>query len=191
MKKPGLLSLFWVVVCWPLLVAQVPTDAPATPSTEWKTKSKGGKVIVRDKSKPVRKAIEAWYTLNTDAFRAKDVKAIMALRTDDFHTLTPDGKVNSRADMEAYTRRLLGMIDHFLSLEFEIGTLEVEGDLASADVLQDTVRMQRLPDGTLHQVQARALQRETWKKTDAGWKLHKVDNIRDLGILVDGEPYKR
>ena len=66
-----------------------------------KVKVKGGKLIERDKSKPVRKAIEAWYDLNVEAFNKKDVAAIMALRTEDFHTTTPDGKLNTRADMEA------------------------------------------------------------------------------------------
>ena len=109
---------------------------------------------MRDKSKPVRKAIEDWYARNMEAFKAKDVAAIMALRTDDFHTITPDGKVNTRADMETRTRLFLDRIDHFISQDNQIGTIEVEGDLASADITQKTVRMQRFPDGTLHKVEA-------------------------------------
>lgn len=50
---------------------------------------------MRDKSKPVRRAIEDWYARNVEAFKAKDVSAVMALRTDDFHTMLPDGKVNN------------------------------------------------------------------------------------------------
>lgn len=161
------------------------------PSSEWKVKVKGGKSVERDKSKPVRKAIEEWYAHNIAAFNAKDVAAVMALRTDDFHTVTPDGKVNTRADMEAYTKRLLDRIDHFISQEFQIGTIDVQGDLASADVTQKTVRMQRLPDGTLHKVEATAVQRETWKRTAQGWKLYIVDNVRDTGVLVDDQRYKR
>jgi ketosteroid isomerase-like protein len=158
---------------------------------ERKVKIKNEKTIVRDKSKPVRKAIEDWYGRNVEAFRAKDVAAVMALRTEDFHTVTPDGKVNTRADMETYTQRFLGRIDHFISLDFQIGTIDVQGDLASADVTQDTVRMQRFPDGTLHKVQAGAVQRETWKKSAEGWKLYRVENVRDtIGVLVDDKPYK-
>jgi ketosteroid isomerase-like protein len=155
-----------------------------------KVKVKGGKLIERDKSKPVRRAIEAWYNLNIEAFNKKDVAALMALRTEDFHTTTPDGKVNTRADMEAYTKRLLDRINHFISQEFEIGTIDVQGDLASADVTQKTVRMQRLPDGTLHKVEAPVVQRETWKHTAQGWKMYTVDNIRDSRILIDDRPYQ-
>ena len=154
-----------------------------------KVKVKGGKSIERDKSKPVRKAIEACYDRNIEALNAKDVAAVKALRTDDFHTTTPDGKLNTRADMEAYTKRLLDRIDHFISQDFDIGTIEVQGDLASADVTQKTVRMQRLPDGTLHKVEARVVQRETWKHTAQGWKMYTVDNIRDSSILIDDKPF--
>jgi ketosteroid isomerase-like protein len=157
---------------------------------ESKVKSKGGNTIVRDKSKPVRKAIEDWYARNIDAFKRKDVSAVMALRTDDFHTLTPDGKVNTRANMEAYTQSFLKRIDHFISQDFQIGTIDVQGELASADVTQKTVRMQRFPDGTLHKVEANVTQRETWKRTSDGWKMYRVDNIRDGNLLVDDKPYK-
>jgi ketosteroid isomerase-like protein len=151
-------------------------------------KIKNGKFI--DKSKPVRKAIEEWYDRNIAAFNARDVAAIMSLRTDDFHTIIPEGKVNTRADMERYTERLLDRIDHFISQEFQIGTIDVQGDLATADVKQKTVRMQRLPDGTLHKVEARVVQRETWIRTIQGWKMYTVDNIRDSALFVDDQPYK-
>ena len=158
---------------------------------EVKVKTKNGKLIVRDKSKPVRKAIEAWYAQNSEAFRRKDVAAVMAIRTDDFHTVLPDGTRNTRADMQAYTVRLLGMIEQWVTLDFQIGTIDVQGELASADVTQKTVRMQRLADGQLHKVEAGAVQTETWKRTAEGWKLYRVDNIRDTGILVDGNPLRR
>jgi ketosteroid isomerase-like protein len=172
------------------LVAQSQSDRPQVAQDDLKVKVKDGKTIVRDKSKPVRKTIEDWYARNMDAFKAKNVGAIMALRTDDFHTITPDGKVNTRADMEIRTKGFLARIDHFISQDNQIGTIEVEGNLASADIKQKTVRMQRFPDGTLHKVESVAVQRETWKKTTEGWKLYRVDNIRDGGLLVDDKPYK-
>jgi ketosteroid isomerase-like protein len=160
------------------------------PQGDQKVKVKSGRLIERDKSKPVRKGIEEWYASNIEAFRAKDVAAIMALRTNDFHTITPDGKLNTRADMEAYTKRFLERIDHFISEEFQIGTIDLQGDLAIADVTQKTVRMQRLPDGSLHKVEGRVVQRETWKRTAQGWKMYSVDNIRNPSVFVDDKPYQ-
>jgi ketosteroid isomerase-like protein len=178
------------LTCPPPLVAQSQSDRSQVLQGERKVKIKDGKTITRDKSKPVRKAIADWYARNMAAFKAKDVAAIMALRADDFHTTTPDGRVNTRADMETRTRLFLDRIDHFISQDNQIGTIEVDGDLASADITQKTVRMQRFPDGTFHKVESVVVQRETWKKTAEGWKLYRVDNIRDGGLLVDDKPYK-
>jgi ketosteroid isomerase-like protein len=185
-----LISFVLALTCSPATVATSQSVQSQGLPGERKVKVKDDRTIERDKSKPVRKGIEDWYARNVAAFRAKDVAAVMVLRTDDFQTATPDGKVNTRADMEAYTQRFLGRIDHFISLDFRIGTIDVQGDLASADVTQATVRMQRLPDGTLHKVEARAVQRETWKKTADGWKLHRVENVRSEGVLVDDKPYQ-
>lgn len=186
-------SLLLLVGCALLVSYSPPSLAQSQsepPQPAHKTKVKDGKIIARDKSKPVRRAIEDWYARNTEAFRKKDVAAIMALRADDFHTITPDGKRNTRADMEAYTERFLAKIDHFISLNFDIGTIDVQDNIASADVTQKTVRMQRFPDGTVHKVEAGVVQRESWKKTDEGWKMYRVDNIQEGYLLVDDKPYK-
>jgi ketosteroid isomerase-like protein len=191
MKNPLLVvGAALALTCSAQSFAQSQSDQSQVLRGESKVKAKGGKTIVRDKSKPVRKALEDWYARNVEAFRAKDVAAIMALRTEDFHTITPDGKVNTRADMEIRTKGFLDRIDHFISQDNQIGTIEVDGDLASAEITQRTVRLQRFPDATLHKVEAGAVQRETWKKTAGGWKLYRVDNIRDAGLLVDDQPYK-
>src|SRR5262245_32673673 len=192
MKSLSLVVGFALVITYS---SQVVAQSDSTPlqvlQGDLKVKIKDGKTIVRDKSKSVRKAIEDWYARNMEAFKAKDVAAIMVLRTDDFHTITPDGKENTRADMEVRTKGFLDRIDHFISQDNQIGTIELEGDLASADVTQKTVRMQRFPDGTLHKVEAGAVQRETWRKTAEGWKLYRVDNIRDSGVLVDDKTVQR
>ena len=182
----------FLTVCSAIASAAGSQNGPSqTPAIERKTKIKGNRFIDRDKSKPVRKGIEDWYARNIAAFNAKDTAAVMSLRTGDFHTITPDGKLNTRAEMEARTKLFLDRIDHFISQEFLIDTIDVQGDFASADVTQKTIRMQRLPDGTLHKVEASVVQRETWKRTADGWKLYRVDNIRDSGILVDDKPYKQ
>ena len=80
------------LTCSTQLFAQTQGAQSQVLTDETKVKAKGGRTIVRDKSKPVRKAIEDWYARNVEAFKAKNVAAIMALRTDDFHTVTPDGR---------------------------------------------------------------------------------------------------
>ena len=136
----------------------------------------------------VRREIELWYDENNRAFRAEDVNAIMALRTQDFHTVTPEGRVQDRAAMEQYTVGFLNGIERWISLSFDIDSLELSGDLARAVVRQHLVRMALRPDGLVHHVETWATQNETWRRTADGWKLYRVDEVRDLRRLVDGQP---
>ena len=136
----------------------------------------------------VRREIETWYEENKRAFHAKDVGAIMALRTEDFHTVGPDGTTSDRAAMEFRTQGLLNGIERWITMEFEIDSLTVSGDLATAVVHQHLVRMALRPDNQVHHVETWATQNETWRRTAGGWKLYRVDNVRDQRRLVDGQP---
>ena len=136
----------------------------------------------------VRREIEAWYDENQRAFLAEDLDAIMALWTEDFHTVGPDGTTNSRADMELRTQGLLNGIERWIAMEFQLDSLAVSADLATAVVHQHLVRMALRPDNQVHHVETWATQNETWRRTAEGWKLYRVDHVRDQRRLVDGKP---
>jgi ketosteroid isomerase-like protein len=136
----------------------------------------------------VRREIEAWYDENKRAFLAEDLAAIMALRTEDFHAVAPDGDVRDRAAMELYTEGILNGIERWIAMEFELDSLSVSGDLARAVVDQHLVRMALRPDGEVHHVETWVTQAETWRRTPEGWKLYRVDGLRDQRRLVDGKP---
>jgi hypothetical protein len=136
-----------------------------------------------------RREIEARYAENSAAFMAKDTAAIYRLRAADFHTETPDGRTHSFADMRAYTRRLLGMIERFDTVTFRVDSLTLRGDTAVAIAYQRTDRLQHLP-GTppdeRHRVTATVIQREQWVRGESGWLLWRVDQVNDQGLWIDG-----
>lgn len=80
-RIPALLALILAVAC------ATPTAAPAEST--------------------VRAELEQAYARNRAAMLAKDVSAAMALRTEDFHSITPDGSTHDRAAMEGYIRNSL------------------------------------------------------------------------------------
>ena len=73
------------------------------------------------------------------------------------------------------------------ALTFEIDSLEIVGNEARAIVRQHLDRMALRPDGKVHHVETWATQREIWLRTPAGWKLRRVDGVRDQRRLVDGK----
>jgi ketosteroid isomerase-like protein len=135
----------------------------------------------------IRQQLERQYELNRQAFLREDLDAIMALRTEDFHTVGPDNQSRDRAAMREYTEGLLNGIDRWNELTFEIDSLEVVGNEARAIVRQHLDRMALRPDGKVHHVETWATQREIWRRTPDGWKLRRVDGVRDRRRLVDGK----
>lgn len=135
----------------------------------------------------VRQQLERQYELNREAFLKEDIDAIMALRTDDFHTVGPDNQTRDRAAMREYTEGLLNGIERWNALTLKIDSLEIVGDEARAIVRQHLDRMALRPDGKVHHVETWATQREIWLRTPVGWKLRRVDSVRDRRRLVDGK----
>jgi hypothetical protein len=128
------------------------------------------------------------YRENEAGFYARDPDRVMRLRHPDFHTITPDGRVSNRAQMYERTRGFIGRIERFDSLSETITALTLAGDTALAVVDQRTVRQQRFPDGTLHEIRTSVVQRESWIRTGQGWLMWRVDQIQPGQTLVDGKP---
>lgn len=135
-----------------------------------------------------RRGIMEGYRRNRAAFLAKDVKAVMALRTDDFHAIGPDGKLLDRAAMEAYTSGFVNGIERWIENSFDIESLTLDSLEADAIRRHHLVRMQLRSDDKVHHVETWVTQRERWRLTPDGWKLAKVDDVRDQKRLVDGKP---
>lgn len=136
----------------------------------------------------VRRELQQRYDENRRALLAKDLGAVMALRTEDFHAVTPDSALHDRSEMVQFTRALLEGIDRWIALTFDIDSLEISGDLVRAVVRQHAIRMARRSDGRSHHVETWVTQREIWRRTSDGWKLYRVDSIRDQRRLIDGQP---
>jgi hypothetical protein len=151
-----------------------------------KSKVKDEKIVVRDKSKPVRRELEKQYAKLSEAVSNKDLAAFLALRTSDFSTRDFNGQPHTTEQMTVRTRLLLERIQPPIKSKFEIETIDLRGDAAVATVRQEFSRMQ-LVAGQLRKVETSVTQDETWVMTNEGWKLKFVDNERDLLRFIDGK----
>jgi ketosteroid isomerase-like protein len=135
-----------------------------------------------------RKELEVVYRQNTRAYEKWDLEAIMALRTRDFHSITPDGKIQDRAAMETYIQGILNGVKKWNLLTFSIDSLRVAGDTAFAIVSQHLDRMALRPDNAVHHVETWVTQRETWIRTGGKWLMWRVDQLRNQRRMIDGRP---
>jgi hypothetical protein len=136
----------------------------------------------------VRTALESAYARNRKALLARDPAAVLALRTADFSVVTPDGATHEAGEMADFTRNLLANVELWEALSFDIGAIERHGDEAAAEVRQHSARLMRRPGSRIEKVENWVTQRETWVSTSDGWKMRRVDNIRDQRVLIDGVP---
>ncbi len=157
-----------------------------TQDNQFKVKVKYDRVIVRDKSKPVRRALEEQYAKIAEANKNKDLTAELALRTPDFSAQFPNGEIKNSEQMAGYSTALFSQIQSPIVVTNTIESLDVHGDKAVAVVHQVFSRMQ-VKAGKLRKIETEARQRETWVLTSDGWRLKFVDDVHPGAWYVDGK----
>ncbi|HYN25400.1 MAG TPA: nuclear transport factor 2 family protein [Pyrinomonadaceae bacterium] len=157
-----------------------------TQGKDHKFKAKGDRVVLRDKSKPVRRALEEQYAKIAEATRKKDLVALLALRTPDFTVKTASGETWTYMQSADYVKRGFEQVLSIVSLSFTIEMINVSGNEAAAIIHQQWSRMQMMK-GKLRRVDTSAVQRETWINTPEGWRLKLIDDVQPGAWLVDGK----
>jgi tetratricopeptide (TPR) repeat protein len=142
--------------------------------------------VVSDRSHPVWKAIDAQYARLAEAMRKKDVDALLALYTPDFHAVTPTGEVWTRERSLAYQRNGIAQVKETTHISNTILRLTICGDEATATVLQQWYRTQ-LMAGKSRRVETNAVQDEKWVKTPDGWKRGDIFEVKNGAAFVDGK----
>jgi hypothetical protein len=136
----------------------------------------------------VRKELEAQYQRLAEAHDRKDLKAIVGMKTADFHAIFPDGRVGDSKVMEEYSKQFLQNNEPPYNVRVTIQKLTVSENklIAVAEVFQEATRYRELA-GQRRKVDTSVQQRETWAKTTEGWKLKSVDDVHDQKRFVDGK----
>ena len=180
MRRSIFLLIAAVVLLAPRFIKIAQSQSQSTESV--KIKVKDNRIVVADKSKPVRRALEEQYAKIAEAQRNEDIDALRATRTPDFTVDLPNGQ---RWDLETslnYSRAGFQQVERNINLSNTIDSLDVNGDTAVAVVHQRWSRMQ-VKAGQLRRVDTEAIQTETWVNTKEGWRL-KAYRQRETGRLV-------
>ncbi len=158
----------------------------STACAQTQIKIKGDVLVVKDKSKPVRRALEQQYAIIMQANIDKDFTALLATRTPDFSVKTAGGETWNYDQSANYSRRAFEQVQSTILLTNEIGTIELNGSEAAAEIHQHWVRLQ-MKGGKLRRIDTSTIQRETWINTPAGWRMKMIDDIHPGAWFVDGQ----
>ena len=185
MEKPLLLITLVLTLASSTAFAQ-DSQLQITQYEDYKIKVKGDRIVVRDKSKPVRRALEAQYAKIAEGQKNKDIDALRSLRKSDFSVKMPSGETWDLETSLNYSKRGFEQVQSIISISNTIETLTVSGDEAVAVVQQQWSRMQTMK-GKLRRVETSAIQTETWVNTADGWKLKHISDIKPGAWIVDGK----
>jgi Ni/Co efflux regulator RcnB len=185
MRKILLLIVLALTLASSVALAQ-DSQLQITQDKQYKVKVKGDRTVVRDKSKPVRRALEAQYAKIAEAQKNKDIDALRSLRTSDFSVKMPNGETWDLETSLNYSKRGFVQVQSIISISNTIETLTVTGDEAVAVVHQQWSRMQTMK-GKLRRVETSAIQTETWVNTPDDWKLKHIGDIKPGAWIVDGK----
>lgn len=167
-----------VVTASSLATAQGVT-APTSPCTE---------TVVRDTTSSVWREIWAQYGRIDKSVREKDTATLRSLMAPDLHAVLPSGEVWSHDRVVAYALNGLMSVHGTRHHSNSILNLTACDGHATATVLQQWYRTQRLGgSGPLYRLETNAVQDERWTRYPDGWKRAKVENVRSGAVFVDGK----
>jgi tetratricopeptide (TPR) repeat protein len=168
-----------------LALCSIPSNVPAQNTTDNRN-AKCEATLVRDKSHPVRKALDAVYARIAEAVRKKELDVLVAFYSPDFQVKVPTGEAWNLEQTVGYLRNGFAQVKETIHTSNTILRLAVCGDQATATVLQQWYRTQWVT-GKLRRVETNAVQDEHWVKTPDGWKREGIDEIRDGAAFLEGK----
>ena len=136
----------------------------------------------------VKNILNSRYVDLGKAMDERNLEKILSFKTDDFHSIGPNGQVLDNITMKEYSRQFITNNIPPYNTKITILKLRLSDNriVAVADVLQESVRKRDLL-GKIREVKTSVLQTETWIFIDKQWKLKLVDNVHDQKRFVDGK----
>jgi ketosteroid isomerase-like protein len=138
--------------------------------------------------KAVRKALEPMYRKMEQAFRQRNIEAVMALTAPGF--TGKSGKDTAPADkVRAQLGMQFAMLKEMKSVRMTIAKLTVKGDTAvvenkyafSGIIVPEKDRVVKMADN--------GVTRDTWTKTAKGWRLLQLETVKS-NPTINGRPLK-
>jgi ketosteroid isomerase-like protein len=131
--------------------------------------------------------IKAAYVKITKAMKAKDIKAVMAMGTEDFSETDKSGKTYSGKE----TAKM--MEEHFKSMKtldvtMSADKITVNGKTATVLGSYNMSGTMVGPDGKTHTMANSGTSKDTLVKTPKGWLFKKVQSLKE-NMTMDGKPF--
>lgn len=144
--------------------------------------------VVLSQDDSVRKELEAVYAKRDQALKDKNFDFMLSQEAEDYTEKSKDGKVMNKEQADAAAEDVKKMVVAVSEESSKIESVK-EGDDGEYIVeISDQGKLTiKGPDGNNHEVEGHGRSRDTWVKTEAGWKIKAHEEIEST-ITIDGQP---
>jgi len=142
----------------------------------------------------VRQELQVWYGKIVDSYRKKDLKAYMALYTQDVRIRDLQGRTKDRKALEAYAREDMAAAGEIHSAVLEIGKLEMKGREAVIDCVETwryvftDLKGEFGTKGRSYHVVWRSPARVRFLKSSHGWLAKSKEVTGPETLTAEGRP---
>lgn len=137
----------------------------------------------------VRRDLEAMYLTQDEAIRKKDFHAFVRTFAPDYSVKLLNGDTLNREQIEGYIKSDMARTKRVEKSASSIDSLLVRHDTAIVVVTHEATRILEDAHGQPHRWENQVIHKETWIKTSAGWKIRRLEEVKQVSVLRDGKPF--
>jgi ketosteroid isomerase-like protein len=143
-----------------------------------------------EKSSPgsTRKDLEAMYTVQDEAIKKCDFKAFISTLAPDYSIKLLNGDVFSRQQVEGFVESDMARTKSVEKSLSSIDSLSAAKNEAVVIVTHEASRVLDDADGQPHKWENKVVHKETWIKTAEGWRIQRLEELKQVYVLRDGKP---
>lgn len=134
----------------------------------------------------VRAELQGQYDRMARGWKEKDLGTLIAVLAPDYTNQQLQGASLNREQYEALTRGILGSIRSLDTSSFSVNEAVLRGDEATTHIAYMLSGIILDPQGKEHPATYRGSGREIWRRTAAGWKLRRSEDL-SLEMTIDGK----
>jgi ketosteroid isomerase-like protein len=128
------------------------------------------------------------YTVQDEAIKKCDFKAFISTLAPDYSIKLLNGDVFSRQQVEGFVESDMARTKSVEKSLSSIDSLSAAKNEAVVIVTHEASRVLDDADGQPHKWENKVVHKETWIKTAEGWRIQRLEELKQVYVLRDGKP---
>lgn len=136
-----------------------------------------------------RKDLEAMYTIQDEAIKRCDFKAFISTLAPDYSIKLLNGDVFNRQQVEGFVKTDMARTKSVEKSLSSIDSLSTANNKAVVIVTHEASRVLEDAHGQPHKWENKVVHKETWIKTADGWRIQRLEELKQVYVLRDGKTF--